>query len=131
MQAFYDWLGKSGLCDDLVDCQIVFMVTALPVEYYRKVTNSVVPYLGSLTGGLLRGLLSGSRNGQALPSLRDLIEGNKMLADIHCLKDATTGQNLGKMLLSDLAFVAGDINATGAQLKRISVFIDEASELLI
>lgn len=130
LQAFYDWLGKSGLCDDLVDCQIVFMVTALPVEYYRKVTNSVVPYLGSLTGGLLRGLLSGSRNGQALPSLRDLIEGNKIfVADIHCLKDATTGQNLGKMLLSDLAFVAGDINATGAQLKRISVFIDEASEL--
>ena len=130
LQAFYDWLGKSGLCDNLVDCQIVFMVTALPVEYYRKVTNSVVPYLGSLTGGLLRGLLSGSRNGQALPSLRDLIEGNKIfVADIHCLKDATTGQNLGKMLLSDLAFVAGDINATGAQLKRISVFIDEASEL--
>lgn len=130
LQAFYDWLGKSGLCDDLVDCQIVFMVTALPVEYYRKVTNSVVPYLGSLTGGLLRGLLSGSRNGQALPSLRDLIDGNKIfVADIHCLKDATTGQNLGKMLLSDLAFVAGDINATGAQLPRISVFIDEASEL--
>lgn len=130
LQAFYDWLCKSGLCKDLIDCKIVFMVTGLPVEYYRKVTNSVVPYLGSLTGGVLKGLISGDKNEAALPDLRDLIEGNKIfLADIHCLKDATTGQTLGKMLLSDLAFVAGDINATGMKLPRISVFIDEASEL--
>ena len=83
----------------------------------------------ALTSGDLLGLLSG-REDDDLPCLLDIITQNKIFyAALHCLKDASTGQALGKLLISDLAFVAGKLNADGTPHKRVSIFIDEASEI--
>ena len=101
----------------------------MSADYYKKVTNGILPYLSALTSGDLLGLLSSSE--QKLPSFIELVRHNKIFyAALHCLKDSATGQALGKLLISDLAFVAGELNAQGdSDHHRVSIFIDEAAEL--
>ena len=126
---FYEWLCAQHLTNPQQAIDQIFSICALTPDYYKKVSNGVLPYLMALTSGDLLGLLSG-REDDDLPCLLDIITQNKIFyAALHCLKDASTGQALGKLLISDLAFVAGKLNADGTPHKRVSIFIDEASEI--
>ena len=97
--------------------------------FFQKVTNSIMPSLVSLTSGVLKQLLSADDYKQT--NFMEIVRNNKIFyGALHCLKDSITGQNLGKLLMADLAFVAGEINAKNIQgHHQVSVFIDEASEL--
>lgn len=126
---FYRWLKKKKLITTSYGVDQIITISTMSADYYKKVTNGILPYLSALTSGDLLGLLSSSE--QKLPSFIELVRHNKIFyAALHCLKDSATGQALGKLLISDLAFVAGELNAQGdSDHHRVSIFIDEAAEL--
>lgn len=126
---FYRWLKKKKLITTSYGVDQIIIISTMSADYYKKVTNGILPYLSALTSGDLLGLLSSSE--QKLPSFIELVRHNKIFyAALHCLKDSATGQALGKLLISDLAFVAGELNAQGdSDHHRVSIFIDEAAEL--
>ena len=126
---FYRWLKKKKLITTSYGVDQIITISTMSADYYKKVTNGILPYLSALTSGDLLGLLSSSE--QKLPSFIELVRHNKIFyAALHCLKDSATGQALGKLLISDLAFVAGELNAQGdCDHHRGSIFIDEAAEL--
>lgn len=126
---FYRWLKKKKLITTSYGVDQIITISTMSADYYKKVTNGILPYLSALTSGDLLGLLSSSE--QKLPSFIELVRHNKIFyAALHCLKDSATGQALGKLLISDLAFVAGELNAQGdSDHYRVSIFIDEAAEL--
>ena len=126
---FYRWLKKKKLITTSYGVDQIITISTMSADYYKKVTNGILPYLSALTSGDLLGLLSSPE--QKLPSFIELVRHNKIFyAALHCLKDSATGQALGKLLISDLAFVAGELNAQGdSDHHRVSIFIDEAAEL--
>ena len=129
VQEFYYWGLAKGFFKPNPAVDTIISMMNLNKDYYQKVTNGILPYLSALTAGNLKDLLSDSS--QDMPNLLDIITYNKIFyAALHCLKDSTTGQALGKLLNADLAFVAGQLNAIDDQKhKHVSVFIDEVSEL--
>lgn len=128
LNKFYEWLIKFGYIQKHRGLDKIMGIATLVPDFYRRVTNGVMPYLSALTAGALGDLLSGKE--QHLPTFLELIENNKVFyAALHCLKDASTGQALGRLMMSDLAFVAGELNLHNKKHPRVSVFIDEASEL--
>lgn len=126
---FYNWLIAHDFIQKDQDFDSILSMAMLPEDYYRRVTNGIMPYLGALTAGNLFDLLSGESS--ELPTFLKLIRKNNVFyVALHCLKDAATGQALGKLMMSDLAYVAGEINQQGKVTSaRVSIFIDEASEL--
>ena len=126
---FYIWLTKSGYLDRDNAIEQIFEVSFMDPVFFQKVTNSIMPSLVSLTSGVLKQLLSSDDCKQT--SFMEIVRNNKIFyAALHCLKDSITGQNLGKLLMADLAYVAGEINAKNIQgHSQVTVFIDEASEL--
>lgn len=129
LREFCTWLIEHKYVAKLPSLDQIFVMSDLNTEYYKKVTNGIMPYLSALTAGNMSGLLSATD--RSLPSFMDLIEHNKIFyVALHCLKDTATGQALGKLMIADLAFVAGELNAKGSTShQRVSVFIDEAAEL--
>lgn len=132
MKALYDyylWLTKSGYLDRDNAIEQIFEVSFMDPVFFQKVTNSIMPSLVSLTSGVLKQLLSSDDCKQT--SFMEIVRNNKIFySALHCLKDSITGQNLGKLLMADLAYVAGEINAKNIQgHHQVTVFIDEASEL--
>lgn len=128
LNKFYEWLIKFGYIQKHRGLDKIMGIATLVPDFYRRVTNGVMPYLSALTAGALGDLLSGKE--QHLPTFLELIENNKVFyAALHSLKDASTGQALGRLMMSDLAFVAGELNLQNKKHPRVSVFIDEASEL--
>lgn len=129
LREFCTWLIEHKYVAKLPSLDQIFVMSDLNTEYYKKVTNGIMPYLSALTAGNMSGLLSSTD--RSLPSFMDLIEHNKIFyVALHCLKDTATGQALGKLMIADLAFVAGELNAKGSTShQRVSVFIDEAAEL--
>lgn len=128
LNKFYEWLIKFGYIQKHRGLDKIMGIATLVPDFYRRVTNGVMPYLSALTAGALGDLLSGKE--QHLPTFLELIENNKVFyVALHCLKDASTGQALGRLMMSDLAFVAGELNLQNKKHPRVSIFIDEASEL--
>lgn len=125
---FYEWLIKKGLVKSNSGVDKIFGIATLAPDYFKKVTNGILPYLSALTSGDLTDLLS--NNEEELPTFFDIIRNNKIFyAALHCLKDSATGQALGKLLIADLAFLAGKINAKKLKYHQVSIFIDETSEV--
>ena len=129
LQEFYVWMTKNGYLDRDNSIEQIFEVCLMDPVFFQKVTNSIMPSLVSLTSGVLKQLLSADDYKQT--NFMEIVRNNKIFyGALHCLKDSITGQNLGKLLMADLAFVAGEINAKNIQgHHQVSVFIDEASEL--
>ena len=129
LQEFYIWMTKNGYLDRDNSIEQIFEVCLMDPVFFQKVTNSIMPSLVSLTSGVLKQLLSADDYKQT--NFMEIVRNNKIFyGALHCLKDSITGQNLGKLLMADLAFVAGEINAKNIQgHHQVSVFIDEASEL--
>ena len=97
---FYRWLKKKKLITTSYGVDQIITISTMSADYYKKVTNGILPYLSALTSGDLLGLLSSSE--QKLPSFIELVRHNKIFyAALHCLKDSATGQALGKLLISD------------------------------
>lgn len=125
---FYQWLIRRGYIEKHVGFDKILAIATLAPDFYRRVTNGVMPYLSALTAGDLGELMS--NEAKHLPTFLDLIKQNRVFyVALQCLKDATTGQALGKLMMSDLAFVAGELNLQEPDYPQVSVFIDEASEL--
>lgn len=98
-------------------------------DYYQKMTAIVHPILNTLNSGVLSKILSSKGVGKSY-SLREIIDKKKVLyVPLYCLSDATLGSYLGKLLLSSLADCAGDIYARDDKGDRVSIYVDEASEL--
>lgn len=128
LKEFYDWLTASGYVRSDTSMSQIFQVCLTNSLYFDKTTSSIRPSITGLTSGDLLELLSSE---QPQASFRSIVRNNMIFyAGLHCLKDSNTGRNLGKLLLSDLAATAGQIIAGNINdHRRISVFIDEASEL--
>ena len=120
--------------------------------FFSKVTAGVAPMLNALSISGLDRYLSSKEHSL---TLEDVYTGNKILyVALHSLKDATVASYVGKLFLSDLASFASDIyqnsqdhvvnseiafnnnNESYAEefkpqssKRRVSVFIDEASEI--
>lgn len=126
---FYKWLINKGYIRNNDNVEHILSMSSLSSDYYRKVTTGIMPFLSALTAGNLADLLSDHNN--HLPTLFDLIKECKVVyIALQCLKDASTGQALGKLMMSDLAFVAGEINLRQHEkFPKVSIFIDESSEL--
>lgn len=129
LQEFYLWLTKNSYIDRDNSIEQIFEVCLMDPLFFQKVTNSIMPSLVSLTSGVLKQLLSADDYKQT--NFMEIVRNNKIFySALHCLKDSITGQNLGKLLMADLAYVAGEINAKNIHgHHQVSVFIDEASEL--
>ena len=96
--------------------------------YYLKMTAIVHPVLNALCAGSLYQLLSSDR--AILTGLREIIDKKKVLyVPLYSLSNATLGSYLGRLILSELSHCAGDIYARGVTGGRVSIYVDEASEI--
>ena len=103
-------------------------------EHYAKITASLTPILSMLTSGDLRTLLSPTR---APSGVRTKLTLSKLIANggilyvaLDALPDPIVAQSLGAMLLSDLAACAGERYNKGLSRSRVTLFVDECSNVI-
>lgn len=104
--------------------------------HFSKMIASLIPVLNMLTSGELGELLSPS---DIDPSgwQRNIVDSRTIIAARHilyvgldALSDATVSSAIGSLVLADFASVAGMIYNSGQKLGRISLFVDEAAEVV-
>ncbi|MCR5536973.1 MAG: type IV secretion system DNA-binding domain-containing protein [Succinivibrio sp.] len=98
-------------------------------NYYAKVTQGILPFLTMLNSGRLGRLLS-SQDSSVLSCVEILRHNLVFYAALDTLSDPLLGQTLGRILLSQLSASAGRRYKSDEQPQRVSVFIDEASEVV-
>lgn len=103
--------------------------------HFSKMIAGLIPVLNMLTSGELGPLLSpdASEVADARPILDTgkIIEGGGVAYfGLDALPDAIVASAIGSILLSDLASVAGHIYNRADRPRRISLFVDEASEVV-
>jgi len=104
--------------------------------WFAKMINNLIPVLTMLTAGELGKMLSPDYDDRDDP--RDIWDFEKVINSDCCLyigldslSDATVASAVGSLLLSDAASVAGAIYNFGENSdKKISLFVDEASEVV-
>lgn len=130
LRGLYDWLMRTGYMESDPDLEIVFAAAALDRSYYEKVSAGALPILNSLSSGRLRQLLS-SRRGISSKTVLD--QELVLYVSLRTLVDSATGGAFGRLLLADLAAAAGRIYSRHdprTRKRQVSVFIDEASEVM-
>lgn len=127
-KAFVEWLLKKDYVSDAIDIEQLKYIARMDPEYFKKVTSSNIPFLQKLCTGSVAGLFNAKEQRQH--SFMDIIKENKVCyVGLHCMSDASTGQTVGKLMLADLCYTAGVLNAASQTGKVVNIFIDEASEL--
>lgn len=128
LKSYYAWLCSRQLLQRDPDLDFVFSQAGFDKAYYLKISAGALPVLNSLCTGDLADLLSPAG---WLHTFDTFINANAVFyVALNCLIDATSGGNLGKLLLADLSALAGARYASGfTGGHRISVFVDEASEV--
>jgi conjugal transfer pilus assembly protein TraD len=106
-------------------------------EHFQKMITSLIPTLNMLTSGDLKSLLSPSyldfeEKREILDSARVLSRSKILFLGLDSLSDGTIGSAIGSIILSDLTSVAADIynHEPEGKRKRLSIFIDEAAEVV-
>lgn len=130
LRGFYDWLSGTGLHPRDPRLDLIFTVLRYDKAYYSKISAGAMPILSSLCSGPLARLLSSGKG----KSFSEILKGGSVTyVSLGSLNDHTAGSALGRLMLADLASCAGKIYAEGPAPqapKRVSVFIDEAAELV-
>jgi conjugal transfer pilus assembly protein TraD len=109
--------------------------------HLSKMIASLLPVMNMLTSDSLGRLLSPDRSipdsaseDQDMPlpwDTRRIIERNKVFyMGLDTLSDGIVGSAIGELILSDLTATAGDRYNFGENLKPVSIFIDEAAEVI-
>lgn len=112
--------------------------------HYSKMVASLIPILSMLTAGNLQRLLSPDEKSENRSDPSDQFNKKSLITDtkqiiaqrkvLYCgldsLSDGVTGSAIGSILLSDLVSVAGDRYNFGVGDTRVSIFIDEAAEVI-
>lgn len=103
--------------------------------HFSKMIASLIPTLNMLTSGELGPLLSPDDADTADP--RKIFDTARLISSRHVayigldsLSDAIVASALGSIILSDFASVAGAIYNSGQSPGRISLFVDEAAEVV-
>lgn len=152
LRDIFNYLYCNYSIDIPAEVELLLSLAEKDPVFFSKVTAGVAPMLNALSISGLDHYLSSKEHSLTLD---DVYNGNKILyVALHSLKDATVASYVGKLFLSDLASFASDIYQ-GAQdstvnseiafnnsvenyaeefkqsssQRRVSVFIDEASEI--
>ena len=103
--------------------------------HFSKMVASLMPVLVMLTSGQLGPLLSPDANDAEDP--RDLMRMTDLINDgyvayigLDALSDGMVGSAIGSLLIAELTSIAGDRYNYGVNNKPVSVFIDEAAEVM-
>lgn len=134
-KGLYAWLKyKKLLSDREQSClESAFGAASYESGYYLKITAGIIPVLDSLTGGKLLKLLEPKKTDfdRIVLDFDRIIDKRLVFyTALHCLCDSVSGANLGRLMLSSLSSLAGRIYAQGKNCRRVSIFVDEASELV-
>ena len=103
--------------------------------HFSKMIASLIPVLNMLTSGELGELLSPSEmdpsGNRPILDTSNIIRGKHVFyVGLDSLSDAIVSSAIGSILLADFASVAGMIYNSGQKMGRISVFVDEAAEVV-
>jgi len=103
--------------------------------HFSKMIASLIPVLNMLTSGELSGLLSPDETD--VNDLRPIFDTSTVISGRHVLyigldslSDSIVSSAIGSIVLSDFASVAGAIYNSGIKHGRISMFVDEAAEVV-
>jgi hypothetical protein len=117
----------------VVDSQL--RVFRHPREHYQKITANLLPVLSMLTSGELGRSLSpdplDAEDTRPIMNLTKIVRGRRVFyVALDSLPDPAVGSAIGAILLADLAALAGMRYNMGEQEPRISLFVDEISEVI-
>jgi conjugal transfer pilus assembly protein TraD len=103
--------------------------------HFAKMVASLMPVLVMLTSGQLGPLLSPDAHDAEDPRdvmrMTDLInDGYVAYIGLDSLSDGIVGSAIGSLLIAELTSIAGDRYNYGLNNKPVSVFIDEAAEVM-
>lgn len=126
LRSFYFWLCSSDYIKPDPELELLFSVAAMDRAYFEKVTAGVQPVLNSLCSGSLYSLLS---SGEGISLGTVMRQSLVLYVSLRTLVDASTGSALGRLMLADLCASAGYAYDQDSK-KGVSVYIDEASELM-
>lgn len=103
-------------------------------EHMQKLIASLHPLLSMLTSGPLSTLLSPTEDDAHTRVVTDIStiikRGQVAYFALNTLADGMVGSAIGSMLLSDMTAVAGDRYNYGIGDRCVSVFVDEAAEVI-
>jgi conjugal transfer pilus assembly protein TraD len=102
-------------------------------DHFTRMIASLFPVLNMLTSGSLGPLLSPPKHDtETTPSnTASIIRfGSVAYLGLDSLTDSMVGSAIGSILLSDLAAVAGDRYNYGIGTRPVTIFIDEAAEVI-
>lgn len=104
--------------------------------HFSKMIASLIPVLNMLTSGEMGELLSPSEVdptgfGRPILDSSNIIASKQVLyVGLDALSDAIVSSAIGSVVLADFASVAGMIYNSGKKYGRISLFVDEAAEVV-
>lgn len=103
--------------------------------HFSKMIASLIPVLNMLTSGDLGELLSpnedDTRDSRQIFDTSTIISGKHVLyVGLDSLSDSIVSSAIGSIVLADFASVAGMIYNRGKKPGRISMFVDEAAEVV-
>ncbi|WP_453888750.1 conjugative transfer system coupling protein TraD [Thiorhodovibrio frisius] len=103
--------------------------------HFSKMVASLMPVLVMLTSGELGPLLSpdpdSDRDSRSLMRMTDLINDRSVAyIGLDSLSDGMVGSAIGSLLIAELTSMAGDRYNYGVKNHSVSVFIDEAAEVM-
>lgn len=103
--------------------------------HFSKMIASLIPVLNMLTSGDLGDLLSpdeeDSNDHRPIFDTSNIISGKHVLyVGLDSLSDSIVSSAIGSIVLADFASVAGMIYNSGRKFGRISMFVDEAAEVV-
>jgi conjugal transfer pilus assembly protein TraD len=130
------WYQKEGSLDHsepAIDGGI--KVATQSREYYSKITQSLLPLLEKLCGGQLGAMLSPDYEDLSDPrpiwDFEHVIDhGQVLYIGLNALSDIQTARSLGSLALSDLSSLIGNRYNLGKNGERISLFVDELSNVV-
>ena len=103
-------------------------------EHYSKMIASLMPIMSQLTNGVMAELLSPRRvraEDQGLSDTQTMIRRAEVVyLGLDTLTDGFVGKAIGSILLADLTAVAGERYNYGVSNRAVSVFVDEAAEVV-
>ena len=106
-----------------------------PREHYQKITANLLPVLSMLTSGELGRSLSpdpfDAEDMRPIMNLDKIIRGRRVFyVALDSLPDPAVGSAIGAILLADLAALAGIRYNLGEHEPRISLYVDEISDVI-
>ena len=127
LQKLYVWLIQKEYIAPNADIELLFSAASMDKQYFQKVTAGALPILNAMSAGKLHATLS---SGKGLSFATVMRQRLVIYISLRTLIDSSTGGNIGRLMLSDLCASAGYAYGGKKSRHRISVFIDEASELM-